>query len=96
MLTTYETPIIKNLTNNLIDMLKVTSVEVIFIKTDGTERKMKCTLKEDIIKPYEKKTDKIKPHKEGVLSVWDLDKEGWRSFRIDNIISYSYINDRGY
>ena len=56
-----------------------------FTKSDGTEREMKCTLKEEFIQQYEKKTDRVRKENEDVLSVWDLDNNGWRSFRVDSI-----------
>lgn len=58
---------------------------VTFTKSDGTERQMKCTLKEEFIQQYEKKTDRVRKENEDVLSVWDLDNNGWRSFRVDSI-----------
>lgn len=56
-----------------------------FTKSDGTERQMKCTLKEEFIQQYEKKTERVRKENEDVLSVWDLDNNGWRSFRVDSI-----------
>lgn len=46
---------------------------------------MKCTLKEEFIQQYEKKTERVRKENEDVLSVWDLDNNGWRSFRVDSI-----------
>jgi len=69
------------------NMLSKGVVNIKFTKTDGSERDMKCTLMEEIIKPHEKKTDREKKQNENVISVWDVDKEGWRSFRFDSIIS---------
>ena len=73
--------------SNIMNMLSKGVVSIKFIKTDGSERDMKCTLMEEIIKPHEKKTDREKKQNENVISVWDVDKEGWRSFRLDSIIS---------
>lgn len=66
------------------------NVQIKFLKTDGTEREMNCTLKEDIVEPYEKKTDKVKARNEDVLPVFDLDKKAWRSFRLDSILSVNF------
>jgi hypothetical protein len=54
---------------------------VTFIKKDGTERTMRCTLQES----YLPTTKVRKKENATVLSVWDLDKLGWRSFRVDSI-----------
>ncbi len=63
-------------------------VNVTFIKKDGTERKMRCTLKTDLL-PH--KEDTLKPihSNPDVQAVWDLDTEGWRSFRYDSIIGFN-------
>lgn len=72
---------------NIMNMLKNNIVNVKFTKTDGSERDMKCTLMEAFIKPHDKKTDRGKKVNEDIVSVWDIEKEGWRSFRYDSIIS---------
>lgn len=59
--------------------------DVEFTKKDGTVRKMQCTLKQDLVAVYEKKTDKIKPSNNEVCAVFDLEKQEWRSFRYDSI-----------
>jgi hypothetical protein len=72
---------------NIMNMLHKGIVNVKFTKTDGTERDMKCTLMSEIVKPHEKKTEREKKVNEDIISVWDIEKEGWRSFRYDSIIS---------
>lgn len=58
---------------------------VVFKKvSDNTIRKMRCTLISDLLP--ETKGTSTKQSQE-VLPVWDLDANGWRSFRIDSIIS---------
>lgn len=69
----------------LLSHLKMGDVTIKFTKKDGTERNMVCTLKEDVVIPYEKKTDKVKEKSSDVLSVWDVEKNAWRSFRWDSI-----------
>lgn len=58
-----------------------------FIKKDGTERIMRCTLQEGVAIPYEKKTDREKVVADNILPVWDLEAEAWRSINVDTIIS---------
>lgn len=60
-------------------------VKVTFVKKNGEERALNCTLKSDVIPLYEKKTDREKAKNDEVLSVWDLDINEWRSFRFDSI-----------
>jgi hypothetical protein len=68
--------------------LKEESLKVTFKKIDGTERAMNCTLQENLLPKVEPQTEDKKPKKvnESILCVWDLDKNSWRSFRIDSII----------
>jgi len=67
--------------------LKTYTANVTFTKVDGSERVMKCTLNESIIpqSTEEKKTDRVKVENDNVLAVWDLESEGWRSFKIDSV-----------
>jgi hypothetical protein len=75
--------------NILISLLKNEIVEVKFNKVDGTERIMKCTLREDSVVPYEKTSEgREKKVNENIISVWDLENDGWRSFRFDSVISF--------
>jgi hypothetical protein len=57
----------------------------VFTKSDGTERELLCTLKEEFIGEYEKKTERVKKENPDVMSVWDLENNGWRSFRLDSV-----------
>ena len=74
----------------LMDHLKISTIRVRFIKTDGTERTMNCTLDERVVPALEKKTDKVKALNEDVLPVYDVDAKGWRSFRLDSILTISF------
>ena len=73
--------------STIMHMLESGIVNVKFTKTDGTEREMKCTLMEHIAKPHVKKTDREKKENDNIIAVWDVDKESWRSFRLDSVIS---------
>lgn len=67
------------------DILKAEDVSVTFTKTDGTERVMKCTLREEVVKEYVKKGDRVRKGDSEALAVWDLESGAWRSFRYDSI-----------
>ncbi len=80
----------------LVENLKQGEVVVTFKKKDGTDRVMKCTKSFDII-PEDKhpKTEKeVTPKLDekgniivsDLVMVWDLDKEGWRSFDYKSIL----------
>jgi hypothetical protein len=69
----------------LTEELRNNIVTVVFTKKDGTERVMKCTLKSDVVVPYEQKTERKKVQNEEIVSVWDVEKNAWRSFNITTI-----------
>ena len=62
-------------------------VLVKFIKKNGEERVMKCTRSLVMIpeSSHPKGTDK--KQSEETFPVFDLEAQGWRSFRLDSIIS---------
>ena len=61
-------------------------LEVTFIKVNGDKRVMNCTLMEQIMPTTEEKKDTTdKKVNEDILSVWDIDAKGWRSFRIKTV-----------
>ena len=81
-------------------LLQKSTVTVTFVKADGTDREMLCTLNWDFIPtdkaPKETPTTPIdgivkeskKPRKEPdphSLRVFDLEKQEWRSFRFDRL-----------
>ena len=66
----------------LIDNLLESVVEVTFTKKDGTERVMNCTLQEDYLPET---TGVGKAASNDALSVYDVDKDDWRSFRWDSV-----------
>ena len=67
--------------------LMSSTVTVTFIKADKSERVMNCTLA-DYLLPDVKGTGRPTP--DHLILVFDLDKEAWRSFKKDSIISVQY------
>ena len=70
----------------LTGMLHMGPATVTFTKADGTDRVMLCTLEEDKLPKVVIKED-AKPRKESTTSmrVFDLEKNGWRSFTIKKV-----------
>ena len=71
-------------------LLQKGPVMVTFVKADGTEREMKCTLSHDFLPatPASTTLTESKPRKqpdEHSLRVFDLDKYEWRSFRYERV-----------
>ena len=79
--------------NELKQLLKKKTVEIKFKKKDGSDRTMTCTLVSDVVPVYEKKTERTRPENDNVLAVWDLDKEAFRSFKLDSIIEYKVLQE---
>ena len=59
---------------------------VIFKKVNGEERDMQCTLIEDVL-PEMKGTDRQK--NDSVIRAFDTMKGEFRSFKVDNVVSFS-------
>ena len=79
---------------SLKELLKKHIIELKFVKVDGTERQMTCTLKENELPKLEnKEPKKEKRINENVLAVWDLDKKAFRSFRLDSVREYQISNN---
>lgn len=70
-------------------MLQQGICKVKFIKGDGSERTMRCTLNTDYIDQH-----KLTPMGSGnsgpieQIRCVDVDKNGWRSFNVDRVISF--------
>jgi len=67
---------------------------VTFTKADGSVREMTCTLmSEHLPKQAIDETVRHVPRRENdeVISVWDCDKQAWRSFRLDSVTKILYI-----
>ena len=64
--------------------------------SDNTERNMNCTLRADLLPKVNitalvAESTNIRKDNDAVIAVWDLDKVGWRSFRLDSLKSYSIV-----
>ena len=79
----------------MLEYLRNGVCEVSFIKKNGEQRNMSCTLKEDLI-PSE-----IMPKSDsdnwngvdltiGAIRVVDNNKNEWRSFLVDNVLKFSH------
>lgn len=75
--------------------------EIQFQKVDGSLRKMRCTL----MPSYLQFSESEHPHidadvlhesspKAQTIAVWDVERDGWRSFRSDRVISCQLVNSQ--
>lgn len=68
------------------DVLQTGTAEVTFTKKDGTERVMKCTLRPELLPVQEITENKqTKKKNDTILSVFDVENNGWRSFTIRTV-----------
>lgn len=77
-------------------VLTVQPASITFTKKDGTERVMNCTLRADMLPVVEIKEDKTpRKQNDSVLSVYDLDARGWRSFTLNAVkrVSFTMSDD---
>lgn len=82
---------------DLKNLLEQNAVVVDFTKLNGDKRVMTCTLREDI-KPRATKDDTmsqkaVREVSDAVVSVWDVNARGWRSFRYDRINSVEIVKE---
>lgn len=80
-------------TETIFSQLKSNVCEVIFTKVDGTERRMVCTLYESYLPKQIELEESIQNNStpKTSISVWDVEKNGWRSFKIENVSSFKVI-----
>lgn len=65
------------------ETLKTSKVSVVFTKKDGSRRLMRCTQNPKITMQPIKETDSK------LITVWDLENDGWRSFYPEKVIMWS-------
>lgn len=75
--------------------LQENECKVTFTKKDGTPRVMYCTLHPSFLPPAKKEDPlsqkKVRALNEEVVVVYDTQSEGWRSFRVDSVLSFEAI-----
>ena len=80
--------------NWIVSHLQAGPVTVTFNKKDGAERVMTCSLQPELLPPspvHESNTNnpvdfpKVKKENPNIISVYDLEAQGWRSFIVKNV-----------
>lgn len=74
-------------------------MEVHFVKTNGEQRIMRCTLQKHMLpEMYQNSYDEQREEREfhqknpNVVAAWDVQENGWRSFRIDSVFYTQTVN----
>jgi len=78
-------------------LLEQNVLVVDFTKLNGDKRVMTCTLREDM-KPAATKKDpmsqeKVRKVSDAVVSVWDVNAKGWRSFRYERVNAVDVVDE---
>jgi hypothetical protein len=77
---------------NIVEGLHNGICEVTFTKSDGTERVMKCTLSKSYLPPDNRQVlTEDGPRNPNIVTVWDTEANGWRSFAIDRVKSFNRV-----
>lgn len=73
--------------NQIVERLRNGVCTVTFTKVDGSQRVMTCTLQSKYLpEEYQNKAPVLTETVGNSVSVWDINANGWRSFRVDNVI----------
>ncbi len=78
--------------DGLIDMLRHNIVTVTFTKVNGDERVMQCTLQANHIPNAPSQNGELvieTKTNSNTVSAWDINANGWRSFRVASVKSVS-------
>jgi len=70
--------------------LSTGQMQINFTKADGTQRVMNCTLDADLLPALEETKETTRKENINVLCVWDLDKQAWRSFKLETIQEFKH------
>jgi len=77
----------------ILELLYKNDCEVTFTKVDGSVRVMPCTLREAAMPQRDAdKFHETRVVNEKVISAFCLDKNEWRSFRVENVTNIKVLN----
>lgn len=71
-------------------LLQKQILEIEFKKIDGTDRRIRCTLMDKYVPEKYREQDHSHTSK-GIIRGWDLENEGWRSIRLENVKSVRIV-----
>jgi len=77
--------------DEMINELREKNCRVIFKKVNGEERDMQCTLINDVLPLRVSDPKKERPVNENTIVAFDINKEAYRSFRVENVISFTCV-----
>lgn len=81
---------------DILASLRSNICEVTFTKANGDERTMICTLIPDFLPISETdatQDDGITPRADDLVTVWDIESDGWRSFKPSRITNIEFSKE---
>lgn len=79
--------------DNIVEQLRNNVLEVTFTKVNGEERVMPCTLLTEYMpQPEQAETAATIASNTSVVRAFAIDKQAWRSFRVDNVTNIEVLN----
>ena len=82
--------------DTIIDQLRSSGLQVTFKKVDGEERVMPCTLQANYMPELsESKVNQVDDFSvnKSVIRAFAIDKQSWRSFRVENVTNIEVLNE---
>jgi hypothetical protein len=82
---------------SIVSDLRKNVLEVTFTKVNGEERVMRCTLDPRYMPPKMEsdnvqEANKYNRDNPDVIAVWDIQNNGWRSFRVDSVSYVQHVH----
>lgn len=72
----------------IVSRLNTGVARITFLKVDGSKRVMECTLESSYLpEEYRNRGNVLTEDVGNNIRVWDVESGGWRSFRLDSILS---------
>lgn len=79
--------------SGMIKTLKENICRVDFVKANGENRVMNCTLNfSNIPEEAHPKNDSVDTWPEGLIKVYDIQANGWRSFKVDSVLFFTPLD----
>lgn len=79
--------------DNIVEQLRNNVLEVTFTKVNGEERVMPCTLLAEYMPhPEQAESAATIASNTSVVRAFAIDKQAWRSFRVDNVTNIEVLN----
>jgi hypothetical protein len=77
--------------NEIAEQARNSIIKVSFTKANGETRILRCTLQAEFLPPQRDIEESTTRNNPNVLAVWDIENNGWRSFRLDSVFNVEVV-----